>query len=442
MASSSSFPPSITATNATYCYLDLDIDDHRSNFALTAAFVNATDTRYGLSSPDLLNLGGSELARLPDLMRSDHEWSSKLASSSTTIVTKAPEPPSGNRLIVQLDWETAPLACENFATLCANGGGDRSFVDQHVAAGAKKTIVPPAPIGESGKPLTYRGSSIHRVVPGFVMQGGDFVFGNGTGGECVFDKKKSFKDERAGLLKKHNQRGLLSMGNSGKNSNTSQFFFTFGHALPQCDGKHVIFGKLVSGMDLLDFIEQQQQQQGGGDNDGTPSQSIVITDCGIWTPLATPAAGYWYDKPDADSYSGKSPVLIVRPRVTVVAPNAAALQKFHQVLAASCVVVASIIITDVADDKDDDDDDSNNKKGRSIQSMLEEFGTDVVLVAPACKQTVLKAITQLPESWTKRLPDLSLEQVVMDAKPVEALTCVRQQSWLAQKTWTLDGVPL
>jgi cyclophilin family peptidyl-prolyl cis-trans isomerase len=106
----------------------------------------------------------------------------------------------------------------------------------------KKTL-----IGDSGKILTYQKSVIHRVIPGFIMQGGDFVFGNGTGGESIFGKK--FKDERAGLLKKHNSKGVLSMGNSGKNSNTSQFFLTF-KAAPQCDGKHVIFGQVVSGFEV------------------------------------------------------------------------------------------------------------------------------------------------------------------------------------------------
>lgn len=101
----------------------------------------------------------------------------------------------------------APIACENFATLCNNGSD-------------KKKI----PIGDCGKPLTYRGSPIHRVEKNFICQGGDFVKGNGSGGECVFGKR-SFKDERPGLLTKHDRRGILAMGNSGKNSVRSTFRF-------------------------------------------------------------------------------------------------------------------------------------------------------------------------------------------------------------------------
>lgn len=86
------------------------------------------------------------------------------------------------------------------------------------------------------------------MVPKFIVQGGDFVFGNGSGGESIYNGKK-FKDERAGLGMKHDKAGVLSMGNSGKNSNTSQFFITLDKA-PQCDGKHVVFGEVISGMEV------------------------------------------------------------------------------------------------------------------------------------------------------------------------------------------------
>ena len=219
---------SINATTAAYCFIDLDIDGHREKLGACAAFVHATDARYGFSSKDLRALGGSELSRIPELASTDHEW------SGTLMETKPPL--AGSRIILKLDWEVAPLACENFATLCANGSGGNK-----------------APLGQCGKPLTYRDSTIHRIIPGFVMQGGDFVFGNGSGGESIFGGKK-FKDERAGLIRKHNTKGILSMGNSGKNSNSSQFFITF-QAAPQCDSKHVIFGKMVSGFEVLDYAE-------------------------------------------------------------------------------------------------------------------------------------------------------------------------------------------
>lgn len=82
------------------------------------------------------------------------------------------------------------------------------------------------------------------------------MFGNGSGGESVFGGKK-FKDERPGLQLKHDAKGVLSMGNSGKNSNTSQFFITFQPA-PTCDGKHVVFGKVVSGFEVSEIESSQQ----------------------------------------------------------------------------------------------------------------------------------------------------------------------------------------
>eukprot|EP00339_Tiarina_fusa_P001973 CAMPEP_0116999510 /NCGR_PEP_ID=MMETSP0472-20121206/2186_1 /TAXON_ID=693140 ORGANISM="Tiarina fusus, Strain LIS" /NCGR_SAMPLE_ID=MMETSP0472 /ASSEMBLY_ACC=CAM_ASM_000603 /LENGTH=305 /DNA_ID=CAMNT_0004698943 /DNA_START=89 /DNA_END=1002 /DNA_ORIENTATION=- len=298
----------INADTCEYCFLDLDLNNHRAKLATAAAFVDATDSRYGFSSKDLRHLGGSEVARIPELVATDHEWSVKNAECGG-IETRPPA--AGNRIIVKLFWDVAPLACENFATLCANGGA--------FPPGCKAK---PAPIGESGKPMTYRGSIVHRVIPGFVLQGGDFVFGNGSGGESVFGNKKTFKDERAGLALRHDELGLLSMGNSGKNSNSSQFFFTLSEKTPQCDGKHVIFGEVQSGMEVLRAAEAY------GTSGGEPTVPITITDCGIYRPLECPGAGYWYDQPDADSFTLMSPVFVVRPRVVVVAPSSSVVQKF------------------------------------------------------------------------------------------------------------------
>lgn len=226
----------VSAQTCEYCFLDLNVDNHRKKLATGAAFVHATDSRYGFSSKDLRELGGSELSRIHDLISNDHEWNSKHVECGGIEI----RPPRNCRIVVKLFWDVAPLACENFATLCSNGSENQK-----------------PPIGESGKPLTYRNSNIHRVIPGFILQGGDFVFGNGSGGESVFGKK--FKDEREGLLKKHNRKGVLSMGNSGKNSNTSQFFLTF-KAAPQCDGKHVIFGQVVTGFEVSNSRVSNQLQ--------------------------------------------------------------------------------------------------------------------------------------------------------------------------------------
>jgi peptidylprolyl isomerase len=273
-------------------------------------------------------------------------------------------------------------------------------------------------MGESGKPLTYRNSTVHRVIPGFVLQGGDFVFKNGSGGESVFGKK-TFKDERAGLALKHDQRGILSMGNSGKNSNSSQFFLTLEKA-PQCDGKHVIFGELKSGMEVLEAAEQV------GTSSGEPSVPITITDCGIYQPLETQGCGWWYDQPDADSYSGISPVFMVRPRVVILAPSLAVLETFASAMG-SCVS----IVAELSAEKEEE-----SAQGAKISEMLGDFSADVVVIAPACKS--VKSLIEFPKSWQGS--GFSIDEVVLIAKPVEAMTAVRSKSWLSKRIhWQLDG---
>jgi peptidylprolyl isomerase len=434
----------VNSETARYCYIDIDVDDHRSRLATAAAFVHATDTRYGFKSSDLRYLGGSEVKRIPEFMAMDHQWSGKVIKSSSVVQDGDDEndgvavrpPASGHRIVVQLYWHVAPLACQNFAMLCANGSGGR------------QTAAAP-PIGDCGKPLQYRGSLIHRVIPGFIVQGGDFVFGNGSGGESIYGgSQKKFKDERAGLCLKHNRRGILSMGNSGKNSNSSQFFITFA-AAPQCDGKHVVFGHVVSGWPVLSAMEKVGTTSGGGGG-GEPSCPITITDCGIWTPLETPAAGYWYDKPDPESYSGVSSLFIVRPRVAVLVPSAAVGQKFETVLTPTCVLVETVIAAD---------NDATTTTGletacKALTELLENFAIDVILVAPACSKDVMAnnhALLPLPTSWSsssgqqqqQQQKNLTFEQIVLvNVKPIDALKVVRTQSWLVQRkgSWHLDGV--
>jgi cyclophilin family peptidyl-prolyl cis-trans isomerase len=261
---------------------------------------------------------------------------------------------------------------------------------------------------------------VHRVIPGFIIQAGDFVFGNGSAGESVFGKK--FKDERNGLLQKHNQRGVLSMGNAGKNSNTSQFFLTF-QAAPQCDGKHVVFGRVVSGWQVVDAVEAV------GTTGGEPSVPIEITDCGIFTPLSTPGAGYWYDQPNGESYTGTSPVFMVRPRVAVVAPNVSVGDKFVKAVGDYCSVVTVL-------QANQDETAILNQ----VSDLLKSFAVDVVLVAPACRDLVPNI--KLNPLWNSHASSegFPVGQVVMEAKPVEALSTIRTQSWLAKITpWQLDG---
>lgn len=161
----------MNAETAPYCYLDFDINQGRKKLATGAEFVHQNNLTYGLSSNNLLQLGGAEIARLPDLIAHDHQWSTRRQEIRTT------SPLEGNRLIIKLYWDIAPRACANFATLCANGSSSNT---------TRRTI----PLGECGKPLTYRDCPVHRLIPDFILQTGDFVLENGAGGECIFSNKK------------------------------------------------------------------------------------------------------------------------------------------------------------------------------------------------------------------------------------------------------------
>ena len=154
---------------------------------------------------------------------------------------------AAGRIVMKLRTDVVPETAENFRALCTGENG----------------------VGQSGKPLHYKGSGFHRVITDFMCQGGDFTHGNGTGGESIYGAK--FADENFQL--KHTEPGLLSMANAGPGTNSSQFFLTTA-ATPWLDGKHVVFGSVVEGMDVVRAMEAQ------GSQSGQTKQSIVITNCG------------------------------------------------------------------------------------------------------------------------------------------------------------------
>lgn len=152
------------------------------------------------------------------------------------------------RIVIGLYGQAVPKTVENFRALCTGEKGKAA----------------------NGKELHYKGTLFHRIIPGFMIQGGDITAGDGSGNQSIYGG--TFRDENFKV--KQTQAGIVSMVNSGPDSNGSQFFITTVKA-SWLDGEHVAFGKVIDGMDTVFAIEG-----GAGTYSGKPRKNVIITDSG------------------------------------------------------------------------------------------------------------------------------------------------------------------
>ena len=153
------------------------------------------------------------------------------------------------RIEIELFYDITPKTAENFRGLCTGEYGTGKI---------------------HKKKLTYKGSRIHKIVENQYIQGGDIIYGNGKGGESIYGE--FFKDEN--FKRRHACAGLLSMGNIGRNTNSSQFIITL-RPCPQLDDKHVVFGQVINGMEVVREIGKIPT-----DANERPRVKILIFDCG------------------------------------------------------------------------------------------------------------------------------------------------------------------
>ena len=193
-------------------------------------------------------MGKENEQMLQEAFDSQPDWNK---NQTKQVRWNPPTPLRAGRIVMELDVAKTPKTAENFRALCTGEKGTAK--------------------SNRSKSLHYKGTKFHRIIEGFMCQGGDIIFEDGRGGESIYGKK--FADEKPGLAIPH-VRGVVSMANSGKNTNTSQFFFAFSEQ-KQLNKKHVVFARIVDGLDVLDAINEKAASK-----DGVPRVPVVIADCG------------------------------------------------------------------------------------------------------------------------------------------------------------------
>ena len=173
-------------------------------------------------------------------------WTLDVVTDRVFFDVEIDEKPAG-RIVFGLFGDVVPWTVENFVTLAECTAG----------------------VGKMGEELCYKGSPFHRIIPGFMAQGGDFTMGDGTGGESIYGL--TFDDEN--FLLHFTKPYLLAMANAGPNTNGSQFFITY-EQTPWLNDHHVVFGEVIEGFEVVDALEKI------GTSSGNPKKPAKIANCG------------------------------------------------------------------------------------------------------------------------------------------------------------------